>query len=75
MDSNIFNVHQLGIQNIQHILAQCFYRRLQVTKFISICHELCLYAVAINLCTSTSIARCFIEQWYEVNICEYCASE
>ena len=24
--------------------------------FISICHELCLYVVAINLCTSTSIA-------------------
>ena len=25
-------------------------------KFISICHELCLYVVAINVCTGTSIA-------------------
>ena len=50
-------VHQLGIQNIKRVLAQCFYRRLQVvTKFISICHELCLYVVGINLSTSTSIA-------------------
>ena len=50
-------MHQLGIQNIKRVLAQCFYRRLQVvTKFISICHELFLYVVGINLSTSTSIA-------------------
>ena len=69
-------MHQLEIQNI---LAQCCYRRLQVstvTKFISICHELWLYVVAINLCTSTSIAL-FYCTGYEVNIglSEYCASE
>ena len=29
---------------------------LSSSKFISICHELCLYVVAINLCTGTSIA-------------------
>ena len=50
-------LHQLGIHNIQHVLAQCCYRRLQVSNYkFSICHELCLYVVAINLCTSTSIA-------------------
>ena len=58
-------MHQLGIQNI---------RRLQVSKsscVLSICHELCLYVIAINLCTGTSL----IVQWYEVNIpvSEYCA--
>ena len=70
-------MHQLGLQNIQRVLAQCCYRRLQVTKFISICHELWLYEVAINLCTSTIVyvLHCFIVQWYEVNISEYCASE
>ena len=63
------------MQNIKRVLAQCFYRRLQVTKFISICHELCLYVAGINLCTSTIVLHCFIVQWYEVNISEYCASE
>ena len=46
----------IGDAKYKACLAQCFYRRLQVTKFISICHELCLYVVGINLCTSTSIA-------------------
>ena len=52
----ICNAHQLGMQNIKRVLAQCFYRRLQVTKFISICHELSFYVIGINLCTSTNIA-------------------
>ena len=36
-----------------------------------ICHELCLYVVAINLCTGTSL----IVQGYDVNIhvSEHCA--
>ena len=69
IDSYICNVHQSGIQNIKSVLAQCFYRRLQVTKFISICHELYLYVVGINLCTSTSIAL------FYCTVVRNCASE
>ena len=58
-------MHHLGLQNIQRVLAQCFYRS---SKFISICHELCLYVVAINLCTSTSIALFYCTVVYEVSI-------
>ena len=46
-------MHQLGIQNIQRNALSSSSSKL---KFISICHELCLYVVAINVCTGTSIA-------------------
>ena len=37
-------------------------------KFISICHELCLYVVAINLCIDTSIASFSSKQKF-ISIC------
>ena len=67
INSYICNVHQSGIQDIKSVLAQCFYRRLQVT--ISICHELYLYLVGINLCTSTSFAL------FYCTVVRNCASE